>query len=189
MEVYTIGHSTHNLEVFIELLQRHGIDAVADVRSIPYSRVAPQFNRETLKQALQLHGIRYVFLGQELGGRPRDPSCYENGQVNYERVAQTALFRRGIERLLRGAERYRIALMCAEKDPLNCHRTLLVAKVLHERGVDVRHILADGRLETHEATMERLLGVLGLRRGRAPYEELLKAAIARQARKVAWRAS
>uniref|UniRef100_A0A7C2WT04 DUF488 domain-containing protein n=1 Tax=Thermorudis sp. TaxID=1969470 RepID=A0A7C2WT04_9BACT len=190
--VFTIGHSAHTIDEFIGLLRRHGVDAVADVRSMPYSRVAPQFNREALARRLRAEGIRYVFLGEELGGRPADPSCYENGQVRYERLAQTERFKYGIERVIRGANRYRIALMCTEKEPLECHRTLLVARALHDRGVDVRHILADGRLEAHEMTMERLLDLLGLRQvdlfgsHSRSHEEMLADAIARQASKVAW---
>ena len=190
--VFTIGHSTHTIDEFIALVKRHAVDVVADVRSMPYSRVAPQFNREALRRALRLEGIRYVFLGEELGGRPADPSCYENGQVRYERLAQTERFKYGIERVIRGANRYRIALMCTEKEPLECHRTLLVARALHDRGVDVRHILADGRLEAHEMTMERLLDLLGLRQvdlfgsHSRSHEEMLADAIARQASKVAW---
>lgn len=186
--VFTIGHSTHTLDKFIDLLRSHGIAAVADVRSIPYSRIAPQFNQGPLEQALRRHGIRYVFLGQELGGRPDDPSCYDNGQVQFDRVARTDLFTRGIERVLRDANDYHVVLMCTEKEPLNCHRTLLVARALHERGVEVRHILDDGRLEAHEDTMERLRQSLGL----PPvdlfhsHEEIIAEAVARQARKVAW---
>lgn len=186
--VYTIGHSTHSLEALIALLQQYDVTVVADVRSEPYSRFNPQFNRETLKEHLKAHGIKYVFLGQELGARSKDPSCYAGGQVQFRRVAQTDLFRSGIERVINGANNYRVVLMCSEKEPLECHRTLLVARVLAERGVSVDHILADGRLESHDSAMERLLDLVGL-----PHQDLFRSreqliteAMDRQAEKIAY---
>ena len=128
--VFTVGHSTHALDDFLALLLRHGITAIADVRSSPYSRMNPQFNRETLHAALKGAGIAYVFLGAELGARSRDPDCYEDGKVQYDRLARTAAFQRGLARVQQGAAQYRLALMCAEKEPLDCHRTILVARHL-----------------------------------------------------------
>ncbi len=124
--IYTIGHSTHPSEKFIELLKRHEITAVCDVRSSPYSQFTPQFNRETIQSELKKHGIAYVYLGKELGPRSDDPGCYENGKVQYDRLAKTDLFHEGIRRAKEGMKSYRIALMCAEKDPIMCHRTILV---------------------------------------------------------------
>lgn len=186
--VFTIGHSTHSLEAFLALLRQHDVTALADVRSAPYSRFNPQFNKDALERDLRAHGIRYVFLGRELGARSEDPSCYENGRVQYARLARTDLFRSGIERILRGASDYRVALVCAEKEPLECHRTLLVARVLYEHGVFVQHILADGRAEPYEASIERLLDLVGLPhvdmfRSR---EELVAEALSRQEERVAW---
>ena len=155
--VYTIGHSIHALERFLELLRIHGITAVCDVRSAPYSRMNPQFNREPLDDALRERSITYVYLGKELGARPDDASCYRNGKVRYELLASTALFLSGIERVRKGAQEYRIALMCAEKDPLHCHRTILVSRHLVGQGFQVRHVLADGGLESHEEALERLI--------------------------------
>jgi len=160
--VFTVGHSTHTPEYFVDLLRQHGVTAVCDVRSRPYSRMNPQFNREELKEALRLAGIAYVFLGTELGGRSEDPDCYENGQVQYDRLAQTELFRRGLDRVRAGAETYSLALMCAEKEPLECHRTILVARHLDARGVDIRHIHGDGHTESHADAVERLLRQLRL---------------------------
>lgn len=159
---FTIGHSTHEFARFVELLKQHHVDAVADVRSIPYSRRQPQFNREKLAAALKAHGIAYVFLGKELGARSNDPACYDNGRVQYRRLARSALFRSGLERVLNGSQRMSIALMCAEKDPVDCHRTILVARELVRLGKVVNHILADGRLETHQVAMKRLTEQLGL---------------------------
>ena len=167
--IFTIGHSTHSIDGFLGLLRQHGITALADVRSTPFSRFNPQFNKEKLARSLNAHDIKYVFLGRELGARSDDRSCYENGRVQYARLARTELFHRGLDRVMRGAQSHRIALMCAEKEPLECHRTLLVARTLVEHGVPVHHILADGRLETHGDTMMRLLSALGL-----PHEDLFR---------------
>lgn len=186
--VFTIGHSTHTFEAFVALLKQHGVTALADVRSAPFSRFNPQFNKDALESGLKAQGIKYVFLGRELGARSDDRSCYENGRVQYARLARTDLFHRGIERVLRGANEHRIVLMCAEKDPLECHRTLLVARALDEQGVAVDHILADGRLESQGDAMQRLLDVVGL-----PREDLLQStheliaqALAEQEKRVAY---
>lgn len=187
--VLTIGHSTHALEVFTGLLRRHRVSAVADVRSAPYSRFNPQFNRELLIEALEVEGIRYVFLGRELGGRSDDPACYEDGRIRYDRVAATESFRSGLDRVVDGAARYRIALMCAEKEPLECHRTLLVARALDEQGVDVAHIHADGGLEPHQSAMDRLLDIQKLpHKGdlSGTREDFIGTAIAKQAQRVAY---
>ena len=154
--IFTIGHSTHAIERFVELLRQHGITAVADVRSTPYSRRNPQFNRETLKQSLRDADIGYVFLGEELGARPKDPSCYDDGHIDYRKLAATQPFKTGLERLRSGMTTHRIAIMCAEKEPLDCHRTLLIARELVESGTPVTHILADGGIEPHDATVSRL---------------------------------
>ncbi|MEW6283274.1 MAG: DUF488 domain-containing protein [Candidatus Eremiobacterota bacterium] len=161
--VYTIGHSNHSLEGFVGLLQQHGVQAVADVRSQPYSRFHPQFNQQEIKAGLSGHGIAYSFLGRELGARSPDPSCYdEQGRVHYDRLAGTEDFQRGIRRVLRGRERFSIALMCAEREPLDCHRTLLVSQALAGLGVEVRHIHGDGSLETHPEVLRRLLSLYEL---------------------------
>ncbi len=157
MQILTVGHSNHSWEAFLALLTRHGVTALGDVRSAPYSRFNPHFNRKALSASLSASGIAYVWLGRELGGRPDDRACYEDGELRYDRLAQTALYREGIERVLRGAAEHRLALMCAEKDPLHCHRALLVSRSLEERGLEVAHILADGGLEPHDSAMDRLL--------------------------------
>jgi uncharacterized protein (DUF488 family) len=155
--VFTIGHSTHAQEDFIALLEGHRITAVCDVRSKPYSRMNPQFNRENLIKALASHGIEYRFLGKELGARSEDPSCYEGDKVRYSKLAKTQLFKDGLKRVRRGlTEGFRIALMCAEKEPLNCHRTILIAPQLVALGIAVQHIHADGHLEPYDAASLRL---------------------------------
>ena len=155
--VLTIGHSNHSWEAFADLLDRHRIDTLADVRSVPSSRFNPQYNRSVLAESLRDIGIDYVYRGNELGGRPQDPACYENGRVSYDRMTETDTFRRGLASVKSEAANRRVALMCAEKDPLDCHRTLLVAAVLAADGLEVLHVLADGTFETHDQTMDRLL--------------------------------
>ncbi len=156
-KLHTIGHSTHSKEKFLDLLRAYEVTMVVDVRSLPYSRWTPHFNREALEPWLDERGISYLFLGEELGGRPRDPSCYVDGRVQYDLVAKTPFFARGIERVLSEMKTHSIALMCAEKDPLDCHRTLLVSRNLAERGASIVHILEDGKAESHDDAMERLL--------------------------------
>lgn len=187
--IFTIGHSTHPQERFIELLRRHRITALCDVRSKPYSRMNPQFNRAELERALLAHGIAYRFLGKELGARSDNPACYEGGKVQYARLAETELFRRGLRRVLRGLkEKFQLALMCAEKEPLECHRTILVARHLVALGLKVEHIHADGRLESHSAALSRLARLLGLPEDdmfQSP-EELLADAYRRQEGRIAY---
>jgi len=155
--VYTIGHSTHSSSFFRNLLLLHSVTAVCDVRSRPYSRTNPQFNRETLRSELKKEGVAYVFLGSELGARPSDSGCYEDGRAKYRLIGATDAFKRGIERVIEGSKTHAVALMCAEKDPLQCHRTILVGQALYEAGMPVRHILPDGSVEMHEAACERLI--------------------------------
>jgi len=162
IEIYTIGHSTQPIEKFVNLLQNQGVTAIADVRSAPYSRFNPQFNREELRVALKMHGIRYVFLGKELGARSDDECCYVDGKVQYRLLVKTALFQSGITRVLEGAATHKIALMCAEKDPLDCHRTILVARELVRRGANVTHILQNGSTELHRNAISRLIAKVGL---------------------------
>jgi uncharacterized protein (DUF488 family) len=164
-----VGHSTHAVEQFLDLLERNGVTAIADVRSSPFSRHNPQFNKDTLSVELKKRGIAYVFVGKELGARSDDPACYEGGRVRYDRLAQTSIFKAGLDRVLSGAQKYRIALMCAEKEPLDCHRTLLVSRALEQLGVSIVHILSDGSTEAQAKTMSRLLDLVGL-----PHEDLFR---------------
>ena len=160
--ILTVGHSTHPIDVFIDLLFRHRVNAISDVRSTPFSRVNPQFNRDNLQASLQDRGIAYVFLGRELGARSQDPACYVSGRVQYDLLAQTDLFRAGLQRVHEGMKTYRIALMCAERDPLQCHRGILIARQLEASGVRVQHITDDGTLESHTDALRRLLRQLRL---------------------------
>jgi uncharacterized protein (DUF488 family) len=157
--IYTIGHSNHEFGDFLNLLRLHGITAIADVRSYPVSGRFPQFNKSEIKSRLLDTGIRYVFLGEALGARPRDRDCYDKGVVDFDRVRQTKLFLEGLESLRRGAIDYRICLMCAERDPADCHRTWLVAQPLHDAGAKINHILADGSSLSHDVLLRRVAGV------------------------------
>lgn len=147
--VYTIGHSSHAIEAFTILLGGHGIEVVVDTRSAPYSKFAPQFDRAVLRRDLASAGVKYLFLGAELGGRPRGDDFYdESGRVLYGKRTADAFFQESMARLERGIAQYRVALMCGEEDPAHCHRRLLVGRVLVERGHELLHIRMDGRLDT-----------------------------------------
>ena len=186
--IYTVGHSTHSFEEFLSLLKPHGVTAVADVRSVPHSHFNPQFNRPSLEKELPAAGVAYVFMGKQLGARSKDPSCYEQGRVQYRRLARTALFREGVERIKKGAESYRVVLLCAEKEPLECHRAILVSRELESDGVRVAHILADGSLESHHNAMLRLLRLLGMPPGDLFKSEgqLFEDAYAKQEQRIAY---
>ena len=186
--IFTIGHSTHEVETFLGLLGQHGISAVADVRSTPASRFNPQFNRDALKSALARVNIAYVFLGKELGARSDDPSCYVNGKVQYDRLAQAPAYHLGIDRLKTGRADHRIAILCSEREPLDCHRTVLVSESLVAAGVPVVHILGDGGLEPHEATRQRLRELHGLADDDLFHsaEELVAQALSRQEDRIAY---
>lgn len=161
-ELFTIGHSNHSLERFIELLLKHSISVVCDVRSTPYSKYAPQFNRELIQIELKKHNISYVYLGKELGPRSDNKECYINGKVQYNSLAKQPTFIQGLERLREGITKYRIALMCAEKDPIECHRTILVCRNLRSDNFEIKHILEDGKIEHNRELEGRLAEMLKL---------------------------
>jgi len=149
LRVLTIGHSNHQVEHFLDLLKSHSVEVVADTRSYPYSEYATQFDQKPLKMALEADGIRYVFLGRELGGRPDGDEFYDDqGHVLYDRVAETELFQEGVLRLEKGIREYKVAMLCAEENPAACHRRLLIGRVLLNRGIQVDHIRGDGRIQT-----------------------------------------
>ena len=160
LTVYTIGHSKHDWRAFLDLLRRHAIALVVDVRSQPYSRWSPQFNRESLARALDDAGLSYRFMGDVLGGRPADPALYDPGQdrPNYARMAQLPAYQSGIEHLRDLARTERVAVMCAEGDHRHCHRHWLIAQTLLARGVRVLHIqpngtTVSGESEPHQASL------------------------------------
>jgi len=187
-ELFTIGHSNHEWPEFVALLHQHSITAIADVRSSPYSKFNPQYNQNVLVQTLNDEGVQYVFMGRELGARRHESECYVGRQASYEKIAQSPLFMDGVERLLKGAKEHRIALMCSEKDPITCHRMVLVCKAIRTFGLQITHVLDDGRLETNAEAEQRLLAASGLPetdlfRSR---DELIAEAYQKQAERIAW---
>lgn len=159
MHIFSIGHSTLAYEEFLSRLKMVDVTAIADVRSAPFSRNFPQYNRDVLKAALDRDGIAYVFLGKELGGRPQTPEGFTDGIADYEKMAATETFLAGLKRLEQGARRYRVAMMCSERNPLDCHRCLLIGRAMKARGVDVEHILGSGDLLTQAEVEIQLLAL------------------------------
>lgn len=149
LSIFTIGHSNHELQKLIDLLKFNEIEVVVDIRSNPHSRFAAQFNKDDFKKAIRAAGIKYLFLGKEVGGKPEDPEFYDpDGFVLYSRIAKSPLFLEGIERLMNGIRNYRVVLMCSEENPAHCHRRLLVGRVLSDKSVQIHHIRGDGRLQS-----------------------------------------
>jgi len=161
-KLFTIGYSPHSLDSFFHVLSRHEITALVDVRSSPYSKYKPEFNQESLTRFLTIKKIAYVFLGDYCGARIDDPSCYVNGKVDYRLVAKNQKFKEGLIRIKKGMENYKIALMCAEKDPITCHRTILICRNLLQPEIKIKHLLSDGSVETHEESEKRLLKLFKL---------------------------
>ena len=157
--IFTIGHSNHPVTRFLDLLAGAEIEAVADARSQPVSRWAPQYNKDALISTLEALGLSYFFMGRQLGGRPKDTTLLKAGKPDYAKMAGSADFTKGIDTLLKEGARHRVAVMCAEREPADCHRFLLIGRHLAARGVPVRHILHDGSIEAHQETERRLLGV------------------------------
>lgn len=157
LKLYTVGHSNQSLEEFLSLLQRHNINCIVDVRSVPASKFAPQFNEDNLKYFLKSYDIRYLPFGEEFGARRTD--CIDSdGQVNFEIAVTTPLFQQGVERLGKGLERgFNIALMCSESDPLECHRFSLVSRYFYNQGIEVFHILKDANLATQAEVEKRMV--------------------------------
>lgn len=185
---FSIGHSNHSIETFIGLLRRHGVTTIGDVRSHPYSRYVPQYSRSSLERALRQAGIAYSSFGKELGARSDNPICYKQGKVQYDYLAKQPEFADGIERVIGVAQQHKVALMCAEKDPLECHRALLVARKLYELGYQITHIHGDGSLENHTTLESRLLRLCKMPEGDLfkPRSEFVSEAYAIQGERVAY---
>jgi uncharacterized protein (DUF488 family) len=187
-DFFTMGHSNHAIDRFIALLDDTGVTALADVRAVPFSRRHPQFSRDALTASLAAAGIAYVAMGDALGGRPREAAFFCDGVADYEAMAARPVFRAGLERIVAGATRHRICLMCAEREPLDCHRCLLVARALAAQGSRIGHILVDGTIEDHAATEDRLIALAGEQENLFDDRPtLLAAAYRRRARAVAYR--
>jgi uncharacterized protein (DUF488 family) len=160
-DLLTIGHSNLAAERFMALLTSAGVTAVADVRSVPFSRWCPWFSSKALAERLASERIGYVALGDALGGRPRDPTLYRDGVADYEAMAARPEFAAGLARVIDATAHQRVCLLCAEREPLDCHRCLLVGRALCERGLTLGHIRHDGAIEAHAAAEERLLALAG----------------------------
>jgi uncharacterized protein (DUF488 family) len=156
-DLFSIGHSNIAIERFVGMLRAAAVTAIADVRSTPASRRFPWFSGTALAARLAPEGVVYEPCGNSLGGRPRDAKLYRDGVADYEAMAAQPEFQDGIKQLLGLAARHRVCIMCAEREPLDCHRCLLVARSLADRGVTTGHILHDGTIEPHRATEQRLL--------------------------------
>jgi len=188
-DLFSIGHSNIPAASFLAMLQDAGVSAIADVRSVPNSRRFPWFSKNNLATLLAGEGIAYAMMGDTLGGRPRDNGLYRDGIADYEVMAKQPEFHAGLHQLIETMARSRVCLMCAEREPLDCHRCLLVARSLAERGLAVGHILHDGTIEAHAATERRLLALddEGCDLFAAGQHERLAAAYRRRARAVAFR--
>ncbi|KEO55340.1 DUF488 family protein [Thalassospira permensis] len=159
--IWTVGYAGHDRDSLLALLKGQDITAVADIRTFRGSNYWKAFDADTFAPFLRENGIAYVFMGDLLGGKPQDPTLYPNGRLDYDLMAARPEFRAGIDRLISGAGKYRICLMCAEKDPLDCHRTLLIAPALKAAGFDLRHLVSDGRVETQAETEKRMIAING----------------------------
>jgi len=149
IKFFTIGHSNHSFVYFLNLLKEYNVEILVDIRSHPYSKFSPQFDITNIKKEIKDSGIKYLYLGKELGGKPKGKEFYDlDGKVNYARLADLQIFREGLQRLENGVKKYRVAIMCGEENPKNCHRTLLVGRVLIEHGFVLNHIRGNGELET-----------------------------------------
>lgn len=159
--LYTIGHSQHDLEKFVAMLKKHKINHLLDVRSTPYSQFASNYNREHIKTVLNDTGIQYTFMGTFFGARPDDKSLYtKEGYLDFDKARKTDRFQAGVENVIKGIKSgNKISLMCTEKDPLECHRAIMVARTFHEQGIDVQHIMSDGNLQSHDELEQRLLDI------------------------------
>jgi len=184
--VYTIGHSTHSYEELLRLLREAGVTAVADVRSSPYSRHQPQFNREELKEEFRRDKISYAFLGAELGGRPKDKRLFCDRVADYEKMARTSEFESGLDRIASGSRDFRIALMCSEHDPLDCHRCLLVGRALKFRDIEVKHILFNGCQKSQDEIEQELILMLKQNRSDLFPDDQIAAAYRDRAMRVAF---
>ena len=187
-KILTIGHSTFSYDEFVARLRGANVTAIADVRSSPFSRRFPWFSRDELKVKLSGDRVAYSFLGKELGGRPTGNQFFQRGVADYEAMAGTPAFRAGLDRVMEGARKYRVALMCSERHPLDCHRCLLVGRALAARGAAVEHVMPDGEVATQADIENSLLQMAANEHDDlfAPREERLDAAYRDRARKVAY---
>jgi len=191
--IYTIGHSNHKIEDFLNLLKKHSITCIADVRSTPYSQYNTQFNREILTIDLRNANIDYIYLGDQLGARPSDTNCYNENHVNFEYLAKTEQFHNGLNRLADISLKYRAAIMCAEKDPIEFHRFILVCRNLKRLGLHIKHILSDSSIEDNSDAERRMVKLLKIEptlfEPKKTQDQLIEQAYERQANNIAYDSS
>lgn len=187
-ELFSIGYSKFNIDDFIETLKINSIDAIADVRSEPYSRFKPEFNRNNLKHRLSSVHIHYVFLGPYCGARPSSESYYVNGKADYNLIKNSDKFRKGLERIRNGLQKHRIALLCAENDPIFCHRNILICRNLRSPELMIKHIINADRIESNEETENRLLRLFHLDENElfTDRESLIEEAYDKQSNRIAY---
>lgn len=187
-ELFTIGYSPHTLDSFLRILVKYQITAVADVRSSPYSQFKPEFNKDSFSNFLKNQKIAYVFLGDYCGARVEDKNCYVNGKVDYNLVSSSPKFKDGLERIKKGMEKYRIVLMCAEKDPITCHRSILICRNMSGDNIVIKHILSNGMFEEHKYSEQRLMKIFNLNQPNLflTYKQRLDDAYSRQGKKISY---
>jgi uncharacterized protein (DUF488 family) len=187
--LYTIGYAAFiNIESFIGALKINGIEVIADVRSIPKSSYNPEFSKDYLQKRLKDNNIKYVFLGDNCGARIDDPACYVNGRVSYDKIKETTVFKHGLERILNGLNKYTISLLCAEKDPIFCHRDILVCRNLKPYDINIKHIISEKMVDLNLTTENRLLNQFKLDTDDffMSYEDRLNLAYDQQGEKIAF---
>jgi uncharacterized protein (DUF488 family) len=189
--LFTIGYSGLEIDRFLELLKEQGVNVLCDVRSVPYSRFRPDFSRHDLKRHLNNSGIKYAFFGNELGARPKERSVYVRGQAVHNLIAEQDFFRSGLDRLKKGIGGHNLALLCSEREPLECHRAILVCRHLPEVRNHIAHIHTDGHVETHEEFENRLVAshnvkALPLLDGAKAWETALREAYEKQSSMIAF---
>jgi uncharacterized protein (DUF488 family) len=164
--LFTIGYSCQTPDSLLALLKKYNVTALADVRSLPFSKYKPEFNHDTFSHFLKTHGIQYVFLGEECGARTKALECYVNGKADYRLIAQHALFKNGLNRIREGLLKHTLALMCSEKDPLQCHRSILVCRNLRSKKINIQHILCNGDILSHQKLEAMLLDIFNFKHGK-----------------------
>lgn len=189
-ELFTIGYSPYDRDSFLSVLKKYKITAVADVRSLPFSQFKPEFNRDQLSEFLEKNEIVYVFLGDVCGGKIEDKSCQVNGKIDYVLAAKNQKFNECLKRIINGMDKFKIALMCSEKDPIMCHRTILICRNLTSCCITIKHLLSDGTFEDHKDSEQRLLKIFNLNHQELfrSEKERLNEAYLRQGRKIAFEA-
>ncbi len=157
--IYTIGYGKRNISEFLSLLKKYAVEVIVDVRSFPYSKQNPDFSKERLKELLNKENIKFLYLGDLLGGRPKDADCYIDGKVNYQKCEEKDFFKKGIARLIAGINKgYRICLMCSEIKPEDCHRSKLIGQYLEKMNIEVLHIDEGGNIKTQSEVWEKIVG-------------------------------